>query len=84
MIVYMLRTEKLPFLQSWPSLPVLLATGAVVLIGIVTPYTPFGLGLGMVPLPASYFPWLAGILLSYCLLTQAVKVWYIRRFGNWL
>ncbi|HTP84805.1 MAG TPA: magnesium-translocating P-type ATPase [Alphaproteobacteria bacterium] len=84
MIVYMLRTEKIPFLQSWPSLPVLLATGAVVLIGIVTPYTPFGLGLGMVPLPAGYFPWLAGILLSYCLLTQAIKVWYIRRFGSWL
>jgi Mg2+-importing ATPase len=56
----------------------------VVLVGIVTPYTPFGAGLGMVPLPASYFPWLAGILLSYCLLTQAIKVWYIRRFGNWL
>jgi Mg2+-importing ATPase len=84
LIVHMLRTEKIPFLQSWPSLPVLLATGAVVLVGIVTPYTPFGAGLGMVPLPASYFPWLAGILLSYCLLTQAIKVWYIRRFGNWL
>jgi len=84
LIVHMLRTEKLPFLQSWPSLPVLLATGGVVLVGIVTPYTPFGLGLGMVPLPLGYFPWLAGILLSYCLLTQAIKLWYIRRFGSWL
>lgn len=84
LIVHMLRTEKIPFLQSWPSLPVLLATGGVVAIGIITPYTPFGAGLGMVPLPASYFPWLAGILLSYCLLTQAIKTWYIRRFGKWL
>ncbi len=84
LVVYMLRTEKIPFLQSWPSPLVLLATGAVVALGIIVPYTPFGAGLGMVPLPIGYFPWLAGILLSYCLLTQAIKIWYIRRFGKWL
>ena len=84
LIVHMLRTEKIPFLQSWPSLPVLAATGAVVALGIIVPYTPFGAGLGMVPLPVAYFPWLAGILLSYCLLTQVIKTWYIRRFGKWL
>jgi P-type Mg2+ transporter len=37
-----------------------------------------------VPLPMSYFPWLAGILLSYCTLTQLVKRFYIRRFHQWL
>ncbi|HEX9462970.1 MAG TPA: magnesium-translocating P-type ATPase [Alphaproteobacteria bacterium] len=84
MIVHMLRTEKIPFLQSWPSPAVLLATGAVVAFGIITPFTSFGASIGMTPLPWSYFPWLVGILLSYCLLTQLIKTWYIRRFGMWL
>ena len=43
-----------------------------------------GAKLKLVPLPASYFAWLAVILLSYSLLTQLVKVWYRRRFGSWL
>ncbi|MEU9299673.1 hypothetical protein [Streptomyces sp. NPDC048269] len=36
------------------------------------------------PLPASYFPWLNGVLLAYCALTQALKTWYIRTFNTWL
>ena len=40
----------------------------------------FGLGA----LPLSYFPWLFGILLSYCILTQLIKNWYIHRFTKWL
>ncbi len=84
LIVHMLRTEKIPFFESRPSWTVLLATGAVVALGIAIPFTPFGQSVGMVPLPLSYFPWLVGILLSYCLLTQLIKTWYIRRFGMWL
>ena len=52
--------------------------------GIAIPFTTIGASLGLVPLPWSYFPWLVGILLSYCLLTQTVKVWYIKRFERWL
>jgi Mg2+-importing ATPase len=52
--------------------------------GIVVPFSPLGRTLGMVPLPWSYFPWLAATLLSYCVLAQVVKRWYIRRFGMWL
>ena len=40
--------------------------------------------IGLVPLPWSYFPWLFAILLCYCMLTQTVKTWYIRKFGTWL
>lgn len=53
-------------------------------IGIATPFTAFGASVGMVPLPSSYFPWLVAILGSYCVLTQTIKVWYIRKFGKWL
>ena len=84
MIVYMLRTEKIPFLQSRPSAPVLLATGAVIALGIAIPFTPFGASIGMAPLPLAYFGWLVAILASYALLMQAMKTWYMRRFGAWL
>ena len=40
--------------------------------------------IGLEPLPLSYFPWLVGILLSYCVLTQMIKNWYIKRFVKWL
>jgi hypothetical protein len=53
-------------------------------VGICTPFSPPGEAIGLVMLPLSYFPWLAATLLTYCVLTQFVKVWYIRRFESWL
>ncbi|WP_448604322.1 magnesium-translocating P-type ATPase [Thermoleptolyngbya sp.] len=84
LVVHMLRTARVPFLQSWPSLPVLLSTGTAIIAGMIIPFTPLGAGLGMVPLPANYFIWLWLILGSYCLLTQYLKGFYIRTFGKWL
>ncbi|RIJ77386.1 magnesium-translocating P-type ATPase [Nakamurella silvestris] len=84
LIVHMLRTERIPFVQSRASLPVLLATGAVCLFGLVLPFSGVGQSLGLVPLPWTYFPFLIGTLAAYCVLIQYVKVRYIRRFGSWL
>ncbi len=84
LIVHMIRTSKVPFVQSRAAWPVLALTAVIMFCGIVLPFSFFGPKLGLVPLPASYFAWLAAILLSYSLLTQAMKVWYIRRFRNWL
>lgn len=84
LIVHMIRTEKIPFIQSRASLPVLLLTSVIILAGIYIPFSAFGAGIGLQPLPLEYFPWLAGILLSYCFLTQFVKKWYIRKFNEWL
>lgn len=84
LIVHMIRTRKIPFLQSNASLPVMLLTSLIVVIGIALPFTPIGHSVGMVSLPPVYFLWLAGILLGYCLLTQIVKTFYIRRFIRWL
>ena len=53
-------------------------------IGLIIPISPFGTSIGLEPLPLSYFPWLVGILLSYCVLTQMIKNWYIKRFVKWL
>jgi len=84
LIIHMIRTAKLPFFQSVAATPLLILTLAIMCVGIVIPYSPLGEAVGMVPLPLAYFPWLAATLLSYCLLTQVVKQWYIRRFGMWL
>ena len=84
LIVHMIRTRKIPFIQSRATWPVIGMTTLVMVIGIVIPFTSFGASIGLQALPLSYFPWLVGILLSYCVLTQLVKNWYIRRFSGWL
>lgn len=84
LIVHMIRTAKIPFVQSTAAPPLLLLTLLIMAIGIAIPFSPVGRSIGLVPLPWEYFPWLAATLFSYCLLTQAVKGWYIRRYGAWL
>ena len=84
LIVHMIRTKKIPFLQSWASAPVLALTTLIMALGIYLPFSPFASAFQMRPLPGMYFPWLIGILLAYCLLTQGVKNWFIRRFQQWL
>ena len=84
LIVHMIRTKKIPFIQSWATAPVLALTTAIMAVGIFLPFSGFANALNMVPLPLSYFPWLIGILLVYCILTQLVKVWFIKKFDQWL
>lgn len=84
LIVHMIRTRKIPFIQSRASWPVMVMTVLAVLTGLYLPFSPLAASLGFVALPASYFPWLIGVLLAYCTLTQVVKTWYIRKFNTWL
>ena len=84
LIVPMIRTQQIPFLQRVAAPPVLLLTGTMMACGIALPFTSLGAAVGLQPLPWMYFLWLAVTLLSSCALTQAVKVWYLRRFNAWL
>lgn len=85
LIVHMIRTRRIPFVQSNAAWPLMLMTFAIMAIGIAIPFTSFGAYIGLMPLPLSYFPWLIAILLSYCVLTQVIKQWYIKKFGGkWL
>ena len=84
LIVHMIRTEKVPFLQSTASPVVLATTAAVMVAGIALPFTPLAAAIHLQPLPAGFFLFLPAVLLGYCLLTQGVKTIYIRRFGAWL
>ena len=84
LIVHMIRTRKIPFMQSTASLPVVVTTLAIMAIGVYIPFSPLAGVMHFRPLPSAYFGWLALILLSYCILTQLIKVLYIRSFKQWL
>nr|WP_199157034.1 magnesium-translocating P-type ATPase [Pedobacter sp. ASV2] len=84
LIVHMIRTRKIPFIQSWATTPVVALTSLIMAIGIFIPFSPFASSLKMQPLPIAYFPWLVSILIGYCLLTQFVKNLYIKKFNQWL
>jgi Mg2+-importing ATPase len=81
LIVHIIRTTKIPFLQSMASPLLLLTTGVVMAIGVALPYLPLGHYFGLVPLPATYWIWIAGFLFCYMALTHMVKTWFIRKFG---
>ncbi|RQO69888.1 magnesium-translocating P-type ATPase [Pedobacter sp. KBW06] len=84
LIVHMIRTRKIPFIQSWATTPVVALTTLIMLVGIAIPFSPFAGILKLQALPLTYFPWLIGILTGYCLLTQYVKSLFIKKFSQWL
>ncbi|EEL56242.1 Magnesium-transporting ATPase, P-type 1 [Bacillus cereus Rock4-2] len=84
LIVHMIRTQHIPFLQSTAARPVLILTGLVMFIGISLPFTSLSTQIGLTPLPFYYFLWLLGILTIYALVTQFIKRIYIRKFNRWL
>ncbi len=81
LIVHMIRTPKIPFLQSWAAPPLLMTTGLIMGIGIFLPMGPLAPYFKLQALPPMYFVFLPIILLGYMGLTQAMKGFYIRRFG---
>ena len=81
LIVHMIRTPKLPFIESRAAWPLIVMTLAVMAVGVFLPMGPLANQFKLQPLPWSYFVWLIGILFSYALLTSLMKRYYIRRFG---
>ena len=81
LIIHIIRTAKVPFLESWPSAALITTSLIVAAIGIALPYSWVGGTLGFVPLPPSYWLWLLAILAGYAALTHLAKTWFIARFG---
>jgi len=81
LIVHIIRTNRIPFFQSIASPFLLLTTVLVMIAGGVLPYLPIGSYFGFIPLPVSFWIWIAGFLLCYSLLTHSVKVWFHRKYG---
>ena len=81
LIVHMIRTPRLPFVESRAAWPLLLTTLLIMAAGIALPMGPLAAYFGLQALPLAFFPWLVGILLGYALLTTVMKRFYIRKFG---
>jgi Mg2+-importing ATPase len=82
LIIHVIRTNKLPFIQSRASKPLILTSLINVAIGAYLPFSPLASTLGFVPLPGTYWLYLAGMMLAYVTLTQIVKTWFVRRYGG--
>ena len=82
LIIHVIRTNKIPFIQSWASWPLILTSIIIVAVGAWLTVSPLATTLGFVPLPPLFWLYLAIMLLGYALLTQVVKTWFIRRFGE--
>ena len=79
LIIHVIRTNRIPFLQSRASLPLTLTSLAIMAVGIWLPFSPFAQALGFAELPHLYWPLLLATLLLYVLLTQTVKMWLLRK-----
>jgi len=84
LIVHMIRTRKIPFIESRAVTPVISLTMIVIAIGIFIPFSSFANSLKFTALPLQYFLWLFLLLFCYCSLTQFVKMIFIKKFNQWL
>ncbi len=82
--IHMIRTSKIPFIQSIPSLPLFVSSTIMAAIAIVVSFSDLATGLDMSPLPVSFVPWLAAILVGYLALVQVFKKIYKRKYGEWM
>ena len=78
LVIHVIRTRRIPWLQSRSSRLLMLTTIGVSAVGVALPYSDLGKGLGFVPLPALYWPIVAVSLLAYVGLTQYMKRWLVR------
>src|ERR1035437_5354541 len=83
LIVHIIRTSKIPFFQSWASWPLLVSTLTVIAVGIYLPFSPFAAVFKFLPLPPLYFVLLFIGLILYFLITQFLKMYFIRKY-EWI
>ena len=79
LIIHVIRTNKIPFIQSQASRALTLTTLSIIAFGIWLPYSPLASSLGFTHLPNLYWPILMVTMLAYVVLTQGIKVWLLRR-----
>jgi Mg2+-importing ATPase len=82
LIIHVIRTNKIPFVESKASWPLIASSLIIVTVGALLTVSPLAATLGFVMLPPMYWLLLAAMLLCYVLLTQLVKTWFYRRYGT--
>jgi Mg2+-importing ATPase len=81
LVIYVIRTSKIPFVQSTPSAFMMFTSIAIIAVGLVIPFTPFSKPLGFVVPPSSYLVALMFLVAGYLLLVQSVKIWFVRKYS---
>jgi len=84
LVIHMIRTPKIPFIQSRASLPVMLLTFTGIAVLTIIPFTALGKAIGLTALPAVYFAWLALTIVCYMTLATLIKNLYVRKYGSLL
>ena len=84
LVIHMLRTSRLPFVQSRASAPVAALTAAGIALVTALPFSPLAPALDFTPLPPVYFLFLAALLLGYMALVTGAKALFVRRYGELL
>lgn len=84
LVIHMIRTEKLPFIHSRSSMPLLISTCIVAVGAVVIGFTDFSVGFDMRPLPLRFVPWLVVILAGYLICVQMLKKVYMKRYQEWM
>jgi Mg2+-importing ATPase len=82
LIIHVIRTQRIPFIQSRPGWALTATTLGVMAFGAWLPYSPFAPMLGFEPLPLSYWPFVGVTLLAYMTLTHFIKTTLLKK--NWL
>jgi Mg2+-importing ATPase len=83
LIVHIIRTSKIPFFQSWASKSLIISTICVIAVGIYLPFSPFAEAFQFLPLPPLYFVLLFIGLILYFIITQLLKMWFIKKY-EWI
>ena len=84
LVVHMIRTSKLPFVESRAATPLLISTLLVGCVAIFIAFTDFAINFDFIPLPFKYIPWLGVLLLAYALTAQLIKKVYVKRYSEWI
>lgn len=80
LVLYTLRTQKMPFIESNPSKPMLLVTLLAILVGTSIPFTKLGHALHFMPMPVEFWYYLLAVVFLYLLLTTIIKKIYIKKY----
>ncbi|MCL2568636.1 MAG: magnesium-translocating P-type ATPase [Oscillospiraceae bacterium] len=84
LVIHMIRTPKIPFIQSRASAPLTLLTFTGIAVLTAIPFTGFGAAIGLAPLPMAFFPWLGLTVVLYMALVTVFKGIFVRRYGELL
>ena len=82
--MHVIRTAKMPFIQSSAAKPVYMSSIIVSLIAVLVPFTPLGTAIGLVAIPLQYMALIFLVPVLYCIIAQFAKHRYIKKYGEWL